>query len=111
LGVGKDGQEIESAVLVETARPPAVQALRLPPSDVLGLETFAEVRRKGDPDHEVAASVYVEDWRVAFYARHTGDNESAKRTAFQRVRDSLCRKKPLSVEGERYKQGATEWPL
>jgi hypothetical protein len=33
--------------------------------------------------------VRLEDWRAAFYDRHTGDNQDAKKKAFQRVRQDL----------------------
>ena len=50
----------------------------------------------------VFRGVQLEDWRVAFYAKHHGDNQGSKKTAFLRARDDLIKAKQLSVHDDLY---------
>lgn len=46
--------------------------------------------------------VHLEHWREAFYAKHTGDTQQAKKKAFQRVRTELANSGKLKVHDDVY---------
>ena len=53
-------------------------------------------------EQDAFRGVQLEDWRVAFYAKHHADNQENKRKAFQRARDRLIKAKQLSVHDDVY---------
>lgn len=61
----------------------------------LGLDTLAATIADGD-------STTLGSWRTAFYVKHWGDNEEAKKKAFGRVRASLAGKDMVKIDGDRY---------
>jgi len=49
----------------------------------------------------------VEEWRVDYYRRHTGDNNDAKRVAFHRSREGLVAKHLVVVDNDCYRPSVT----
>ena len=47
-------------------------------------------------------SLHIEDWRLEFRKRHTGDNMNSKDKALGRVRKSLVSKEILQVDDDVY---------
>lgn len=78
----------KSAVLEATEAPE--RQYKLTPAQRLALETYVTAaEQNGVWDDGGFRSVHVDEWRDAFYKKHTGDNRDAKRKAFQRVRRDL----------------------
>ena len=94
--IERDHQVFQSCYLEETA--PLNKPLKLTPPEKLALETL----RSGTNGNVPGGSVHVDDWRPLFYEGHTGDNEEAKKKAFQRVRASLVNKGTIEVSDDYY---------
>lgn len=95
IGSTAVGEPITSAALVEIE--PTVSTRPMTPTKHLALETFAEIARA-----DAGRSVPLEQWRIAFYARHFGDTPDAKRKAFQRARSDLVSAGELTVANDVY---------
>jgi len=97
----------KSAVLRSGEAPPK-KPKALTRNQKMALETFESAARehgiwnRGEDGKETFAGLHVEDWRDAFYAKHTGDSLDGKRKAFQRVRDDLIEGDHLRVESDIY---------
>lgn len=63
-------------------------------------ETAAVVQ--GVWEEDAFRGLHVDQWRNAFYAKHTGDNPEAKKKAFQRVRAELVRIGMMAVTDDVY---------
>ena len=50
-------------------------------------------------------AVHLDDWRIEFNKRHTGDNSKSKATAFRRARESLARKGFICADKDYYSLG------
>ena len=94
--IEKDHQVFQSCYLEETA--PLKKPLKLTPSEKLALETL----RSGTNGNVPGGSVHLDNWRPLFYEGHTGDNEEAKKKAFQRVRTRLENKGIIEVANDYY---------
>ncbi|WP_096785882.1 AAA family ATPase [Rhodobacter sp. CZR27] len=110
VGVTKECEVITSAVLVERmASGQPKKAPRLMGDARIGFDTFNKVRRETcGAMEDLSASVHVDDWRRAFYAAHTGDNQDAKKVAFQRARKKLVESGWLSVHDDHYRLARLE---
>lgn len=105
VGKTSTGEAIESAVLIEVAAKPKVQAKTLGRNGQLALTAFSSAKERWGKD--AGAGVSLEEWRADFYKIHTADNVSAKKMAFKRAREELVDKGFLSVADDKY----TElWP-
>ena len=92
----------ESAVLVETEG--QSKEKRLTPAQRLALQTFTEAARQAGQFSDTGhfQGVHRDDWRPIFYARHTADNDEAKRKAFERARSALVEADRLKVSEDVY---------
>ena len=71
---------------------------RLSANQKLALDTLIS----GTKDNVPQGSLHLEDWRLLFYAGHTGDNEDTKKKAFLRARESLVDKGFVEVTDDIY---------
>ena len=94
--IERDHQVFQSCHLEETA--PLSEPLKLTPPEKLALETL----RSGTNGNVPGGSIHVDKWRPLFYEGHTGDNEEAKKKAFQRARASLVNKGTIEVSDDYY---------
>lgn len=95
------GNFVQGAVLEATDAPERKE--KLTPSQRLALTTYEDaVAIAGVWKEEVFQGVHVNDWRAAFYAKHTGDTPDAKRKAFGRVRRELINKGRMTVTDDFY---------
>ena len=93
--------EAHSAVLEATQAPQRQK--KLTPTQELAVSAYrAAARERGRWDNGAFKGVHVDDWRKAFYAKHTGDNADAKRKAFQRVRRELVKIGELHANDDLY---------
>jgi hypothetical protein len=86
-----------SAILIDTALP-AQAGKSMSQSQRLGLASL----KAALSEHSDGGTVSLEQWRAAFYARHTGDSSDAKKKAFQRVREALVERELIEVADDRY---------
>ena len=91
-----DGQEFKTCHLEEVEQ--RQRPLKLSQIEKLGLETL----RSGTKDNVPPSGLHLDDWRPIFYKGHTGDTTSAKKKAFQRVRESLVKKGIIEVSSDYY---------
>lgn len=76
---------------------------RLTPAQRLGIETYSAAAANGGVwDGGAFKGVHVDEWRDQFYSKHTGDNQHAKKVAFQRVRADLVRVGKMRVQDDVY---------
>jgi hypothetical protein len=72
----------------------------------LAKETFSELAAisgaESESGPEGGFKIDLEAWRVAFYAKHTGDNTNSKRQAFKRGRDALIDKNLIEADNDVY---------
>lgn len=95
------GDGASSAVLHETDAPE--RAHKLTPAQKLALDTYVTAAcESGVWDDGTFQGVSLEDWRAAFYAKHTGDNGDAKKRSFLRVRNDLQGFGTISVSDDVY---------
>ncbi len=95
------GDGASSAVLHETDAPERAQ--KLTQNKKLALDTYVTAAcESGVWDDGTFQGVSLEDWRAAFYAKHTGDTGDAKKKAFQRVRSALQEFGTISVSDDIY---------
>lgn len=89
IGKTKDGEKITSAVL-SYANDIQDNGDHLTPTQQTAVDAYVEAANGANcwQDGEFVG-VPLECLRTAFYARHTGDNQDAKKKAFQRVRQGL----------------------
>lgn len=95
--------ETTSAVL-RLANEPIVTERRTP-AQKLGLSTYQDAALEHaiwSSDGRSFRGVRVDQWRDAFYAKHTGDNHQAKKKAFQRVRSDLTASGVMTVQDDVY---------
>jgi len=93
--------EAQSAVLQKTEG--RVKKRHLTPTQKLALETYTNAGIKNSIwDGGAFRGVHLDDWRAAFYAKHTGDNLDTKRQAFSRVRNDLVAVGLMRVENNVY---------
>jgi hypothetical protein len=93
--------EANSAVLEATDASEGQK--KLTPTQALAVSTYRTVElEKSRWEDGAFMGVQVEDWRSAFYAKHTGDNTDAKKKAFQRVRKQLVDEGVLYVHNDLY---------
>lgn len=94
-------ENASSAVLELTDAP--VKAKALTGNEKLAVDSFIDAAREAKQfGDDGSVSLHLEEWRKAFYARHTGDNVEAKKKAFQNVRKSLAAKGKVTVEDDIY---------
>ena len=76
---------------------------RLTPTQQMALTTYEQAAlASGIFGEDGFQGVRLDDWREAFYASHTGDNDDAKRKAFQRVRKDLVEKGQMIASADAY---------
>lgn len=90
IGIDRDGDPIEAAVVVHEGKPQALRAKRIGKSGQIGIDAFHLARSRSGGD-----CVGLEVWRAAFYEKHSGDNLPAKRQAFNRALKALTDSKTL----------------
>lgn len=91
----------KSAVLEATEAPERQH--KLTPAQRLAQETYVTAAaQNGVWDDGGFHGVQLEDWRVVFYAKHTGDNPNTKRQAFSRVRTDLQGAGTITAENDLY---------
>lgn len=88
-----DGEPETSVILAPSMAGPS-RLRQLPPSLRLALDTLRDC---GD------GPVSLETWRTAFYERHPGDSQDAKKKAFRRARAELTELQQISVENDNYR--------
>lgn len=88
-----DGEPETSVILAPSMAGPS-RVRQLPPSLRLALDTLRDC---GD------GSISLETWRAAFYERHPGDSQDAKKKAFRRARAELTELQQISVENDNYR--------
>lgn len=95
------GEDTSSAVLELTDVPVKTKALT--GNEKLAVDSFIDAAREAKQfGGDGSVSLHIEEWRKAFYAKHTGDNVEAKKKAFQNVRKSLAAKGKVTVEDDIY---------
>lgn len=95
--------EAKSAVLRATEAPE--RQIRHTPTQRLALTTYQDAARKHgmwDEQGAIFRGVHVDQWRDAFYSKHTGDSTNAKRQAFHRVRADLVAANAMAVQDDVY---------
>lgn len=104
------GDGASSAVLEQTEARPTEKPLTA--NQRLGQETFVEAAAMGDcwADGKFTG-LHRDQWRVAFYAAHTGDGMDAKRKAFTRARQDLIEMGRLTVADDVYQSTSAEISL
>nr|WP_231958989.1 helicase RepA family protein [Altererythrobacter sp. B11] len=105
LGFDPEGKPMGSAVLIPAEGDDSDDApAKLSRNAKLARETYvpaAAAHGVFDPE-EGLQGVHAEDWRTAFYAKHTGDNTDAKKKAFQNGRKALVDKGLMTVTNDVY---------
>lgn len=95
------GEGVNGAVLEATEAPERRE--RLTAAQRLGRDTYITAAAKaGIWDDGVFRGVHVDNWRVAFYEKHTGDTADTKRKAFGRVRGDLVSVGQMTVQDDVY---------
>lgn len=97
LGYDADGEPVTSCVVEEDNAPVQEEEKPLSPALNYALESLQTALKK-----EGTNSIHVDDWRPAFYAGHTADNDNAKKVAFHRDRNKLVTLGKICVENNRY---------
>ncbi len=93
---------IAKSAVLEATDPPERQH-KLTPTQTLAQETYsAAAAANGVWEDGAFRGVHVDDWRNAFYSKHTGDSAEAKRKAFQRVRRDLVESGYMTVSDDVY---------
>jgi hypothetical protein len=65
------------------------------------MDTFYEATK----GNVASAGLTLDEWRPLFNARHTGDNQKSKDTAFRRAREELVNKGLLKCRDDIYRLG------
>jgi hypothetical protein len=95
------GETVQSAVLEAIDAPERIKKLSL--NQRLALSTYETAgAAAGLWGEEGFLGVQLEDWRSAFYAKHTGDTADAKKKAFQRVRSDLVEMGRMTAKDDVY---------
>lgn len=93
--------DAKSAVLEATEAPERQH--KLTPAQRLGQDTYiTAAAAHGVWEDDAFRGVHLDDWRTAFYAKHTGDKTDSKKTAFLRVRQSLVEAGHMVVNDDIY---------
>ena len=79
-------------------RGPVERLPQLKDNPKLALDTLISRTKDNVPQ----GSLHLENWRLLFYAGHTGDNEDTKKTAFLRARKFLVDKGFVEVTDDFY---------
>lgn len=74
---------------------------KLGKNEQLALDTYAEATEGRPP----ICRLHLEDWRLFFFKRHTGDTDKAKNDAFSRARRDLVSKGFLIADDDFYTLG------
>lgn len=95
---------IKSAVLTSAeASAPKARKEKLPKNERLALDVYKTAAAEhGIWDGGAFRGLHVDDWRPAFYAKHTGDNEQSKQRVFNRARADLVDRKRMIVQNDVY---------
>lgn len=94
-----------SSVALRSTMAPAERAAAPSFAQRLALETFIDAAAvDGVEQDDGTVAVRQNDWREAFFAKHHGDSDQAKKQAFYRVRKDLDEKGLISVD-----QGLYRW--
>jgi hypothetical protein len=93
--------DAQSAVLEATDAPERQK--KLTPTQALAVSAYRTAAdKKGQWSGGAFMGVHLNDWRLAFYAKHTGDSADAKRKAFLRARNELVEKRIFYVHNDLY---------
>ncbi|MFH5772695.1 AAA family ATPase [Paracoccus sp. NGMCC 1.201697] len=104
-GVQLEGKAT-GAVLRSSEAPPHV--VTHTPTQKLALATYEDAAREhgiwkeAEDGTETFEGVHVENWRDAFYPKHTGDTPAGKRQAFHRARRELVEMAEMRVSNDIY---------
>ncbi|MFG6080745.1 AAA family ATPase [Paracoccus litorisediminis] len=94
------------AVLRSTEAPPHV--VTHTPTQKLALAAYEDAAREhgiwkeAEDGIETFEGVHVDNWRDAFYPKHTGDTPAGKRQAFHRARRELVEMEEMRVQNDIY---------
>lgn len=97
LGQDRDGDEVSSAIVRWKGGTSKNVSQRMTRNEEIGLETLRDAITNADGN-----PVAVDDWRPLFYGKHIGDNDRSKKKSFQRVRESLEKKRFIEVNDAMY---------
>lgn len=89
--------EPESSCVVEPDDSPVQDEKPLTPALAYAVESLQAVLETSGRD-----TVYLDEWRPAFYSGHTADNQKSKEKAFLRARRSLVEAGIISVSDDYY---------
>ena len=93
--------DAQSAVLEATDAPERQK--KLTPTQALAVSAYRTAAdKRGQWSGGAFMGVHLNDWRLAFYAKHTGDSADAKRKAFLRARNELVEKRIFYVHNDLY---------
>ena len=97
-----DGNHINT--LVPIRRSEQVDRYRMTKKDADDLKKFREayIELHGEYNTDEPISLTLEEWWPIFYRTHHGDNQEAKRKAFERARKALVEKGILNVSDDAY---------
>ncbi len=102
IGYDEDGDAVTSCVVEPTEEAPK-RGPKLNEAQKLALDTYkTAAATNGVWDGGAFLGLHVDDWRPAFYAKHTGDTPDAKKKAFQRARGDLVKLKKMTVQDDVY---------
>ncbi len=91
----EDGRPISSLVFTEAEEPANAPKKKLSANNQMGLRALEFILADRN-------AVHLEEWRREFYSRHTGDNQEAKRKAFERARKDLVAGGHVSCRDDQY---------
>jgi hypothetical protein len=69
----------------------------------LALDTFMLAKRDAGNADDPSIGVHIDEWRKAFYSRHTADTIDTKMKAFRRARKALVEQGYLAVTDDVYR--------
>jgi hypothetical protein len=97
-----DGNHISTVVPIRRSQ--QVDRYRMTKKDADDLKKFREayIELHGEYNTDEPISLTLEEWRPIFYRTHHGDNQEAKRKAFERARKALVEKGILKVSDDTY---------
>ena len=81
--------------------------IKLGKNDRIALEAFEEAleAKQATSEGKSECCLHLDEWRLVFNRRHTGDNKKSKNTAFTRARSDLVGKGILQVADDYYSLG------
>ena len=106
----KDGPEFDTMQFVKVSVDPSialekvaisVPKAKLTSNQAMAMDAFYEATK----GNVAAARLALDEWRLFFNERHTGDNQASKNTAFARARKELVDKGLIKCSDDIYRLG------